>query len=165
MQENHISFSADANKNDVKRFYRNQNYSAKFKGYDQAFVASENSSAESPSYLHNNLSNNIIGSVIISQLRQGNKQALLHGLVVSQSYRGKGLGKKLTKHALKHCSLEVDHIICFAEPHLTQFYVSCGFSLVDKNSITANLSPELAARFTSYQKYQASLAIFISERR
>ncbi|REL35846.1 GNAT family N-acetyltransferase [Thalassotalea euphylliae] len=165
MQDNHISFSADANKNDVKRFYRNQNYSAKFKGYDQAFVASEYNSIAPLVHQDNNLSKNIIGGVIISQLRQGNKQALLHGLVVSQSYRGLGLGKKLTKHALKHCSLEVDHIVCFAEPHLAQFYGSCGFSLVDKNSITADLSPELAARFTSYQKYRANLAIFISERR
>lgn len=191
MPDKTIRFSANAAKNDIKRFYRHQNYSAKFKGYDQVFFAiqSEKQAIECQS-------ENIIASVIISQLKQDHKQALLHGLVVDNVHRGKKLGTKLINYALKQCSLPVEHIVCFAEPRLAPFYVNCGFAfadnylaennvagknLVEKNvqtaklmptlepqpipeltpTITPKLTPELAARFASYQKYQADLTIFI----
>ena len=83
-----------ASKNDKKslmRFYKQQSYSAKLLGYDNAYLMK--------------YSGEIIGAVIISGLEENNPQLFLHALVIKKEFRQKRLASELIKHALfQHAS-------------------------------------------------------------
>ena len=153
-----IQLSLCAHKPSLKHFYRSQRYSAKFKGYDQAFTITDSATEQRNSQT---LANNqqIIAAVMISQLQLTHSQALLHALVVEKLRQKHGLAKQLLNYSLNQCTLPVAQIVCFANVSLAKLYLACGFVL----GTEAELTSLLQERYISYRKHQPELKIFIKE--
>jgi len=122
----------------IKRFYKQQKYSAGFMGFDHTMLALVGES--------------IIGAVIASKIEEHNSQYLLHGLVVSQHYRCQKIASSLIKQMTKRYA----PIYCFADNSLTHFYINNGA----KQSSEDELSMTLACRLNAYRKYSPTLNIF-----
>lgn len=136
-----------ANKADKKallRFYKSQHYSASFMGFDSGYIIK-------------NECEEIIASVIVSQLEADNQQALLHGLVVAKQHRKKGLAKKL----ILHCLTEHNTIVCFAHEQFKALYQKAGFSRLQAQQVEQHLNQLLVTRFRTYHKKQPLLQTFI----
>ena len=130
-----------ANKTDkasIKRFYKQQKYSAGFMGFDHTILAL--------------VDEDIIGAVIVSKIEENNSQYLLHGLLVSQHYRGQKIASSLIKQMTKRYA----PIYCFADNSLTRFYLNNGA----KQSSEDELSMTLACRLNAYLKRSPTLNIF-----
>jgi len=126
-------------KKDIKRFYRQQNYSAGFLGLDHCYLV--------------RFEQKIIASVIVSQITPENNQHLLHALVVDGQYRQKGLASTLLRHAIKL----YQPLVCFAGADLATLYTQAGFKRAESN----DLSQTLNLRFQAYRKKINDLMIFI----
>ncbi|KGJ99035.1 GNAT family N-acetyltransferase [Thalassotalea sp. ND16A] len=131
------------NKKAIKRFYKNNHYSASFMGDDACYFITEDSADNT----------NIIAGVIISYQQS---TPFLHALVVTKEYRGKGLSTLL----LNHCQQQINLIYCFANNSLCRLYQQQGFA-----SIAANQLPEsLKVRLLNYQQKSPSLQSLIWQR-
>lgn len=137
-----IQKSNKANKKDIQRFYKLNNYSARYIGYDHTYTVT--------------LEDKIIGAVIISYQSDNNHYALLHALLIAPSHRNKGYAKQLILKVLN----DHHHIICFAERGLERLYVNHGFSEEASN----NLPDYLIRRYESYVNKNKELIVFISNK-
>ena len=134
-----------ADKKEIKRFYKTQQYSAGLKGYDITYLAMQN--------------NSIIGTVICSGLCMSANQYLLHGLVVNHYYHHQGLASNLINHCWHHLyslSSKALSVVCFAEQNLAHLYLKNNFNVADANKLT----PLIKARYEAYLKTQPQLIIF-----
>jgi len=94
----------------------------------------------------------IIGAVIVSKIEENNSQYLLHGLVVSTSYRGQKVASSLINQIIKHYS----PIYCFADSSLQNFYLNNGGKLANENELSVTLS----TRLNAYRKKSLPLLVF-----
>jgi len=131
-----------AQKKDIQRFYKLNNYPASFIGYDHTYILA--------------IEQKIIGAVIISYQSENNHYALLHGLLIAPGYRNEGYANLLIKKVMS----EHNHIVCFAERDLEALYISNGFN----EEISNKLPNYLIKRYESYVKKSKALAIFISNK-
>ncbi|WP_448213449.1 GNAT family N-acetyltransferase [Colwellia sp. MEBiC06753] len=141
-----ITFQHEPDKRVLKQFYKAQQYSAKFKGFDHAFTASKN--------------DQVIAACIYSQLVMENTQLLLHALVVDNSFRGQGVASKLITFSQQTLPKHFDQIVCFSQPYLNSFYQSNAFAM----ATTEQLAPFLAERYNAYLKNQKDLQVFLLRR-
>jgi len=139
-----VSLAGKSDKKAVLRFYKNNHVSARFKGLDSTYIVKEN--------------NQIIASVIVSQITINNTQCLLHGLVVESNYRKQGLAKLL----LKTCKVNHRPLVLFAAKDLASFYQQQGFNLIPPVQVEDALTPELLPRYLKYKAKQSSLSVFLS---
>lgn len=131
-----------ANKSDKKeilRFYKQQHYSARFLGFDQAYYIKKNEA--------------IIACVITSKITEYNHQTFLHALVIDKDY----FHQKLASRLLKYCVRQHPTLICFADISLAPLYLQNGFVPTS----TKNLSEILQQRFNSYSFKNKQLQAFI----
>lgn len=161
MMNSHFRFAQISDKKQLKRFYKQEHYSAGFKGFDIAYGVFDKEQ--------------LISAVIISQLTPDNTQALLHGLVTKKIKQNQGHASKLLNYCLvsyqkvgladitdnlsniSNISNTMESIVCFIEPKLRAFYLQHQFT---EQPITA-LNDTLKPRFNAYQKYQADLLIMV----
>ena len=132
-----------ADKKEIKRFYKQQHYSAKFMGLDQCYIVEDN--------------NHIIASVIISQLTENNQQYFLHALVVNTCYQKQGLATKLLKYSTNHNAIteKPDSIVCFCSVDIISLYQKSGFKVLSQKA----LNHTLFSRYLLYRKKQHNLTI------
>ncbi|WP_371373274.1 GNAT family N-acetyltransferase [Thalassotalea aquiviva] len=128
---------ADKNvRKNIKRFYKQQHYSASFMGYDRCFyIAKPNQ--------------DIIASVILSEIEHVN---FLHALVVDKAYQKQGFASQL----IDQCANIGTPIFCFADNKLDRLYQSKGFHLGQESQ----LPDALAKRWHSYVKKSPNLLIY-----
>lgn len=138
MQLPTIKKGAKYDKKDLQRFYKNQNYSSSFMGYDHFYILA--------------LDEKIIGAVMVSYLKKTNKYGLMHALVISKNHQNKGYAKAL----IQKLQSEHPYIICFANIKLSGLYE--GFGLQRESSIS--IPNYLAERFESYYQKDKQLTIF-----
>lgn len=134
-----FALAEKSEKKDIKRFYRQQHYSARFIGLDSCYLIK--------------LDNKIIASVIHSQLFSTNEQNLLHALVVDKDHRQQKLASQLISYSCSQHPLTV----CFADISLSTLYLGVGFKIAPLNVLSANLAP----RYLRYQQTSPGLTIFI----
>lgn len=132
-----------SDKKEVKRFYKKQQYSAKFMGLDHCFIIEKD--------------NTIIASAIISKLTEDNQQCFLHALVVDKNYQKIGLATELLKYATNHLATkeQLTAIVCFCSPDLIPLYQKTGFNLLTQG----DLNQTLCSRYLLYRKKQSDLVI------
>ena len=135
-----IQKAQKTDKKDLLRFYKQQQYSARFLGYDQAF------------FIKTNNNSHIIAAVIISTINEHSPQTLLHALVVDKKHRHQQLASAL----LQHCISQRLTLVCFADKALTRLYINNGFSAVAPTTLTV----ELQQRFVSYHTKNTHLMPF-----
>lgn len=137
-----------ADKKAIFRFYKTQHYPAKFIGQDTTFVLK--------------MDNEIIGSAIISAGRGTCAYWLLHGLVIDNAHRGKGLASHLLQSVLKenHKTKQFPKLICFAEQKLMPFYLTNQFQEFNSTSNIESLPVEFQQRFKNYQQKKPTLCCF-----
>ena len=146
-----IETANKSDKKDVMAFYKQQQYPAKFMGFDHCFVAKVDAL--------------IIGCVIISDIEKAHQKMLdnhdsneskalfLHGLFVAPKYRNYGISKAL----IDEMALLKKSIICFADISLTALYLKSGFNKVSEDSL-----PKLYhERYKSYRNKQTNLLAFV----
>ncbi|MDN3652221.1 GNAT family N-acetyltransferase [Thalassotalea ponticola] len=131
-----VTVAIKADKKRVKRFYKQQAYSASFLGDDVC-------------YLLVDATDQIIASVIVSYQHQC---PFLHALVVAKPYRNQGIASKL----LQHCQQQHRTITCFAKRDLRGFYLRHGFVVCASGHIDNSLS----SRYARYVIKQPDLLIF-----
>ncbi|WP_077342851.1 GNAT family N-acetyltransferase [Pseudocolwellia agarivorans] len=137
-----INKATKQDKKDIKRFYKDNNYSASFMGYDHTYIIRRDSI--------------IIGSVIISYITNNSQYGLLHALLITELHRRKGYAQLLIK-ALQN---EHSHIICFADKKLQRLYIDMGFK---KNVNSEFPIPNyLLKKFNNYLRNKKDLKIFIN---
>ena len=144
-----------SDKKSLHRFYKSQQYSAKFMGLDKSYII------KSP------ITGDIIASVIISKIRAYNHQYFLHALVVDALYQNKGLATAL----INYVSTIHQPLVCFSIKSLSKLYLQAGMKeliteLVEPEHIDVakgkfKLSTELSTRYSVYSKKQKSLTVFI----
>ena len=138
-----IRSAIKSDKKDIFRFYKSQHYSARFMGLDQSYLIL--------------LDNEIIGSVIISQITPDNHQHFLHALVIHHQYRKQGLATKLLNEVLP----DYQNVVCFADVSLSSFYLANKFKQTPLLEVSNRLTEQLSVRFTRYSKKKPLLNIFI----
>ncbi|MCH2055633.1 MAG: GNAT family N-acetyltransferase [Thalassotalea sp.] len=161
----------------IKAFYKNERYSAKFKGFDLAYGAFSAGAKSDVNHDESRILDSadttaqqelaLVASVIISQLHQDNTQALLHGLVTASSARGKGIASRLISFAIRDIKkresspsiVGINSIVCFSDPKLANFYLGNQFTLVNADD-QGILTSSIEARLLAYQKYQPNLSVF-----
>jgi len=158
MMNSYFRFAQISDKKQLKRLYKQEHYSAGFKGFDTAYGVFNNEQ--------------LISALIVSQLTPDNTQALLHGLVTEKSRQNQGHASKLLSYCLAsyqkvgltsiagtttNNTKAIESIVCFIDPKLRAFYLQHQFT---EQPITA-LNDTLKPRFNAYQKYQADLLIMV----
>lgn len=158
-----VKIATKSDKKALKRFYKNQHYSASFIGFDSAYIILDNEQ--------------IIASAIVSYSTSDNNQALLHALVVAKPYQKQGIATELINiikqqhchnHSNKHSS-----IVCFTKPELAIFYQALSFKkltqeqapnspiISDENNLITDVNFK---RFNAYRKKNPALTVcFFSE--
>ncbi|WNC70761.1 GNAT family N-acetyltransferase [Thalassotalea psychrophila] len=131
-----IQLATKADKSVIKRFYKNNRYSASFMGEDQCFYISNNDAE-------------IIACVIVSYTTT---TPFLHALVVKQDQQKIGLARQL----VIKCQQQYNDITCFADSDLTEFYQKLGFALINVAELPVNLQP----RFQAYNQNNLNLQCF-----
>jgi len=134
-----IQKSVKTNKKKIKRFYKNNNYSASLIGYDETYIIT--------------IEEEIIGSVIISYQNQNNNCALLHALLINKNHRNNSYANQLIETVRK----QHHYLVCFTERKLIKLYKQNGFIECDVNEIPSFLSN----RYQSYLKKNTDLIILI----
>ncbi|TRX56314.1 GNAT family N-acetyltransferase [Thalassomonas sp. M1454] len=130
-----IQLAEKSDKKSIKRFYKNNNYSASFMGNDTCYLMK--------------LNDEIIAAVVISNIDDCN---FLHALVVNNKYQHKGLASQLLKHSLvKHSTL-----YCFADRSLNPLYSANNYIQIDPSI----LPEQLQTRFFCYHKKNNQLSAF-----
>jgi GNAT superfamily N-acetyltransferase len=149
-----IALANKSDKKDILRFYKVNNYSARFIGFDKCYLIKKNQV--------------IIASVIVSKARldqqesaerNSKSQYFLHALVVAPTYQKQGLATQLVKHSLTlHSSL-----VCFSDASLAPLYLKQGFKALSDSLVKNNLTIELFKRFQQYSKHQSGLKVFFHQ--
>jgi GNAT superfamily N-acetyltransferase len=149
-----IALASKSDKKDILRFYKANNYSARFIGFDKCYLIKKNQV--------------IIASVIVSKARldqqesaerNSKSQYFLHALVVAPTYQKQGLATQLVKHSLTlHSSL-----VCFSDASLAPLYLKQGFKALSDSLVKNNLTIELFKRFQQYSKHQSGLKVFFHQ--
>lgn len=62
-----------------------------------------------------------------ARIRYFENKAKLERIAILEGYRGKGLGKQLTKYLVEHALEKADEVIMNAQYYLLDFYKSLGF--------------------------------------
>ena len=125
-----------SDKKDIKRFYKNNHYSASFMGNDQCFMIKDDNAQ-------------IIAAVIVSVISD---KPFLHALVVNQNERGTGRATQL----LEHCQSISPMIYCFADLSLNRLYIASNFKSIDQEQLPASLH----SRFQRYKQQNNTLTAF-----
>ena len=141
-----IRKSEKSDKKNVLRFYKSQQYHARFIGLDYCYLLINK--------------NAIIGSVIISQITPENAQYFLHALVIDSRYKNQGLASSLITFA----STMHSPIICFAHEQLSPLYLANQFTHLALNQVDNQLTEQISIRFNTYRKKQPNLNVFIYQR-
>lgn len=139
-----FSLATKSDKSTIKRFYKEQSYSARFIGHDFGYLLYREET--------------IIGSALISTITAASTQALLHGLVVANGHQQRGLGSQLLDFALsqyQQLRQGPRTVIAFCQSDLLSFYQKHNFFVTDSNKLNRLLAP----RYHSYQKKQSDLLI------
>lgn len=149
-----IALASKSDKKDILRFYKANNYSARFIGFDKCYLIKKNQV--------------IIASVIVSKARldqqesaerNSKSQYFLDALVVAPTYQKQGLATQLVKHSLTlHSSL-----VCFSDASLAPLYLKQGFKALSDSLVKNNLTIELFKRFQQYSKHQSGLKVFFHQ--
>ena len=149
-----IALANKSDKKDILRFYKANNYSARFIGFDKCYVIKKNQL--------------IIASVIVSKVRldqqesaeiNSKSQYFLHALVVALAYQKQGLATQLLKHSLtQHLPM-----VCFSDASLAPLYLKQGFKALNNGLVKSNLTIELFKRFKQYSKYRSHLTVFFHQ--
>ncbi|XPF94584.1 GNAT family N-acetyltransferase [Colwellia sp. RE-S-Sl-9] len=134
-----INKATKQDKKDIKRFYKDNNYSASFMGYDHTYIIK--------------MDNVIIGSVILSYITNSSQYGLLHALLITPLYREKGYAKLL----IETLQWEHNHIICFADKKLYRLYKDIGF----KESESLEIPSHFIDRYNCYLKKNNDLKVFL----
>ncbi len=128
-----IYLADKTDKKAIKRFYKQQNYSASFMGDDSCFYHQKNQQ--------------IVAALIISFQQTS---PFLHALVVAKGNQGQGLAKQL----ITHVQQQVSAISCFCQPQLISFYQQQGFVIIQAEQLPTSLQP----LFNAYQQQQQNLS-------
>ena len=128
-----------SDKKAIKRFYKQQKYSASFIGFDHCYFIKHH--------------NQIVACVIISFIRENHLQALLHALVVDKNYQGLGLAKQL----IFNIDCHYKSLVCLADKTLTLFYQKLGF----KHSTPNQINEDIEQRYLQYVQKNKTLLRFI----
>lgn len=137
-----------ANKSDKKsilRFYKAQQYSARFLGLDHCYIIKNNEK--------------IIASVIVSYIDKSNPMGFLHALVVDKTFQHQGLASQLIKYTEK----QHPTMVCFANESLTPLYLKSLFTKLPQAQYRKTLAEHLFVRFNRYQIKQPQLKVFIRQ--
>lgn len=140
-----ISKAKKSEKKAILRFYKLNHYSARFLGHDTTYLAK--------------VQDEIVASVILSNIVHNANQVFLHGLFTAPNYRNQGYSTQL----LKSVCNEHPVIVCFAQPALSGFYQTLGFTPIPATLRTKFLNAHLLLRFNSYVRSQPKLQVFIFE--
>lgn len=149
-------------KNDIKKFYKSERYSASLMGLDHVFIATDQTK--------------IVASTIVSQIKNDNTHFLLHALVTNKKYQNKGIAGDLLQFAISHLRDTINNefaettrnsqykpltsIICFADKTLTQFYERNLFTRLSECESSHGIPEDLLLRYQSYKNKNNSLIIF-----
>lgn len=170
-----------SDKKSILRFYKENNYSARFIGFDSCYlikaqdkiiasviISKGNVQQESPPAA-NSGEQSAVSSTITSKAPVMNsnthlensitQQYLLHALFVAPHYRKQGHAEALLEHALNYHQ----KLVCFAKPSLAKLYLNNGFTILKDNLIEPSLPPELFIRFQQYAKHKPGLKVFIHQ--
>lgn len=142
-------------KKDIKRFYRNQRYGARYIGQDQCYLVKIN--------------NIIVACAIISSGQENGHFWLLHGLVTDKAHRHKGIAGLLLRTIMsereatqnKISLAAYPKIICFADNALSSFYLKNYFIRYNHCHEIALLPFEFKQRLTRYREKQTNLHCFL----
>ncbi|WP_076417843.1 GNAT family N-acetyltransferase [Colwellia sp. UCD-KL20] len=137
-----INKATKQDKKNIKRFYKDNKYSASFMGYDHTYLIKRD--------------NIIIGSVIISYITNNSQYGLLHALLITEFHRRKGYAQLL----IKRLQNEHSHIICFADKKLQPFYINMGFKKDVNDELP--LPNYLLKKFNNYLRNKKDLKVFIN---
>lgn len=138
-----IEVATKSDKKAILRFYKEQHYSASFLGFDTTYLIK--------------LANEIVATVIVSQLTQHNTDYFLHGLVVDERYQHRGLASKL----ISYCQQRHSPIICFSQPSYTKLYQKLRFIELEQLEIKDNLSAPLYERYIRYLVTKPNLGVMM----
>ena len=139
-----IATAEKSNKKAILRFYKSQNYSASFLGYDQCYFICDKQI--------------IIAAMIVSKIAAKHQHYFLHALVVDNQYQRQGLASQLLRHALQI----TQPLICFANESLSSFYMQNNMLKLTHDQIVKKLPEHLFLRFERYRKKQLQLKVFMS---
>lgn len=128
----------------ILRFYKEQNYSASFIGFDKVYYIKKNQK--------------IIASMIISKISNEHHHEFLHALVVDKHFQLQGVASKLLKFALA----QHKPLICFANEALSHFYIKNSMLKLANDREPVEVPEHLLLRLKSYRKKQSQLKVFIS---
>jgi hypothetical protein len=140
-----------ADKKDIFRFYKSQQYRANLIGQDQCYIVK--------------IDQLIIASPIVSAGQEEGKLWLLHGLVVDKAQRGKNIASLIIQAIIsdenKKKNVKYNNIICFADKVLKAFYLSNHFMSYNTDDDLAQLPIEFKQRLIRYRKKQKDLQCFL----
>lgn len=157
-----LKIAAKTDKKNLQRFYKSQQYSACFIGFDTSYLV-----------FHQE---HIIAAAIVSYSDSENKQALLHAFVVDKRYQKQGIARELINAITgQHLASTEYSIVCFSKPELNTFYQDLSFKplvaekvfnteiapLADNQILSISLTEVNLKRFIAYQKTTPSLIAFI----
>ena len=138
-----------SDKKDIMRFYKSQQYSARFIGKDHCYIVK--------------LNNKIVASVILSAGQVCGDYWLLHGLVIDKVMRGKKIASVILQAIInsEHLGDKFKKIICFADVALQGLYKKNLFVTYNSTAEIKTLPQELKQRFKRYQSKQPNLHCYL----
>lgn len=137
-----------SDKKDILRFYKSQQYSARFIGQDHCYVVK--------------VDNEIIASALISAGQENSDFWLLHALVIDKSMRGKKLASLLIQAIISNSfhNQGLFKVICFADEKLQQLYMKNNFMKYNEINQMATLPDEFQQRLKRYQMKNKNLCCY-----
>ncbi|MDO6446841.1 GNAT family N-acetyltransferase [Colwellia sp. 1_MG-2023] len=139
-----IITAAKSDKKELLRFYKAQQYSASYIGYDQGYYVKKN--------------HTIVAAVMVSKIAEHHQHYFLHALVVDNKFQHQGIASLL----LNHANERHQPLVCFANAPLEAFYTKNNFVKLLPSAFETKLPPHLYLRFIAYKKKQSQLQVFIS---
>ncbi len=147
----HIVKAEKSDKKDIKRFYKNQNYSASYIGQDKCYIVK--------------IDNTIIAVAIISLGQEHGNYWLLHGLVTEKQHRGNKVASAIIDTIIseKNQNIEAQYnkIVSFADTELHAFYRANGFISFNSNKAINDLPLEFKQRLARYRENRPNLHCFL----
>ncbi|MEH6597573.1 MAG: GNAT family N-acetyltransferase [Colwellia polaris] len=137
-----------SDKKDVLRFYKSQQYSARFIGQDHCYIIK--------------VDNKIIASALISAGQENSNSWLLHALVIDKSMRGNKLASFLIRAIINNRfhNQALVKVICFADEKLQQLYIKNNFIKYNETKQIATLPDEFQQRLKRYQMKNKNLCCY-----
>ncbi|SEL02616.1 Acetyltransferase (GNAT) family protein [Colwellia chukchiensis] len=143
-----VTKASKIDKKDILRFYKGQNYRARFIGQDDCYFIKHN--------------NKIIACSMISAGKEKQQFWLLHALVTDIGFRNCGLARTLL-HTIQSPTIRPNYpyIVCFADNQLHKFYLANNFRYCDPLTDIPRLPVPLQAKYYSYCKQQPQLNCYL----